>query len=139
MLGVPISSEFDFASKVRNMFFIFLGVAVFLVKGWYSGPLDEIVHAYAGNLSVSFAVYFNFANLEFPQRFKTVLAAAGALAVVDLFEAFDGFGIMLNTYDPIDFLVNSVGISVAFLLDSKMSARRASNVKAQASSPVSLR
>jgi hypothetical protein len=134
MLVVPISSEFDFASKVRNMLFIFLGAAVFLFRGRYSGPLDEIVHAYAGNLSVSFAVYFVFANLEFPQRFKRVLAAANALTVVELFEAFDGFGIMLNTYDPIDFLVNAVGITFALLLDSKMSTRRASNAKAQAPS-----
>ena len=135
MLVVPIGTEFDFASKVRNVLFILLGVAVLLLNRRYSGPFDAIVHAYAGNLSVSFAVYFNFANLEFPQRFKRVLAAACALAVVELFEAFDGFGIMSNTYDPIDFLANAVGIALALLLDSKMSARRAGNAKAQARPP----
>ncbi len=135
MLVVPISSEFDFASKGRNLLFILLGIALLLFKGRYSGPLDEIVHSYAGNLSVSFAVYFNFANLEFPQRFKGVLTAASALAVVELFEAFDGFGIMSNTYDPIDFLVNAVGIAIALLIDTKLRGRRAGNVKTQAPSP----
>ena len=135
MLVVPISSEFDFASKARNLLFVFLGAALFLFKRHYSGPLDEIVHAYVGNLSVSFAVYFLFANLELPQRFKGVLPAVAALAVVELFEAFDGFGIMANTYDPIDFLANAVGIAMALLIDTKLSQRRARNMKAQAPSP----
>ena len=135
MLLVPISSEFDFAAKVRNLLFVFLGAAVLLFKRHYSGPLEEIVHAYAGNLSVSFAVYFLFANLELPQRFKRVLPATAALAVVELFEAFDGFGIMANTYDPIDFLANAVGIAIALLIDTTLAGRRARNMKAQAPSP----
>jgi hypothetical protein len=57
------------------------------------------------------------------------------LAVVESFEAFDGFGIMSNTYDPIDFLVNAVGIAIALLIDTKLRGRRASNVKTQALSP----
>jgi len=135
MLPVPISPPFDSRSKVRNLLFILLSVVLFLFKGRYSGPLDEIVHAYAGNFLISFAVYFNFMNLEYPQRFRRVLAAAGALAVVELFEAFDGFGIMSNTYDPIDFLANAVGIAMAFLIDSKLGGRRGTNVKIPAPSP----
>jgi hypothetical protein len=73
--------------------------------------------------------------LEFPQRLKEVLAAGCALTVVELFEAFDGFGTMSNTYDPIDFLANAVGIALAFLLDIKLRRKRARNVKTQARSP----
>jgi hypothetical protein len=135
MLLVPISSEIDFALKARNVLFVFLGIALLVSKQWYSGPLDEIVHAYLGNLSVSFAVYFLFANLEFPQRVKGVLAATCALTVVELFEAFDGFGIMSNTFDPIDYLANAVGIAMAFLIDMKMRGKWARNVKTQARSP----
>ena len=134
MFQVPIRSEFDFASKGRNFLFVFVGLAVFLLKRRYSGALDEIVHAYAGNLSVSFAVYFLFANLEFPQRIKGVLAAICALLVVELFEAFDGFGVMSNTYDPIDFLANAVGIAMAFLIDTNLRRRRARKVRTQAPS-----
>jgi len=112
--------EFDLAPKVRNVLFVLLGVALLVSKRWYSGPLEEIVHAYLGNLSVSFAIYFLFMNLEFPPRFKGVFAAACALTVVELFEAFDGFGLMSNTFDPIDFLANAVGIAVAFLTDIKL-------------------
>jgi hypothetical protein len=135
MLLVSIGSESDFAAKVRNVMFVLLGVALLVSKRWYSGPLDEIVQAYLGNVSVSFAVYFLFANLEFPQRYKGILAAACAFTVVELFEAFDGFHIMSNTYDPIDFVANAVGIAMAFLIDTRLRGRRASEVKTQAHSP----
>lgn len=135
MLPLPISSGFDFGSKGRNVLFVLLGVAVLLLKPRYSGPLDEIVYAYAGNFSVSFALYFLFTNLEFPQKFKGALAAICALVVAELFEAFDGFGVMSNTYDPIDFLANGVGIAMAFLLDTTLTGRRARRAKNQAPYP----
>ena len=135
VLPVPMSSGFDFASKGRTLLFVFLGIAVLLLKPRYSGPLDEVVHAYAGNLSVSFALYFLFTNLELPQKVKGALAAICALLVVELFEAFDGFGVMSNTYDPIDFLVNGVGIAMAFLLDTTLSGRRARRAKSKAPYP----
>ncbi len=135
MLLLPISSGFDFGSKSRNLLFVFLGVAVLLLKPWYSGPFKEIVHSYAGNFSVSFAVYFIFTNLEFPKKYKGALAATCAFLVVELFEAFDGFGVMSNTYDPIDFLVNGVGIAGAFLLDTSLTERQARRAKSRATYP----
>jgi len=131
MSKLPIASDFDAAAIVRNVFFILLAVAIFLLKRLYAGPFDEIVHAYAGNLSVSFALYFNFANLPFPGRLKTLLPAGIAFAVVELFEAFNGFGVMVNTYDPVDFLVNAVGIALAFWLDTTLAARRNDRFKTQ--------
>ena len=118
------SSEFNFAVKVRRILLVLVGIAFLLLKRHYAGPLDGIVHAYLGNLSVSFSVYFLFANLEFPLRIRGLLAAAITFAVVELFEAFDGFGVMSNTYDPIDFLANGCGIALALWLDTKLTAER---------------
>lgn len=112
------NAEPHLGPKVRNLLFILLGAAFFLLKRRYAGPLDTIVHSYLGNLSISFAVYFVFANLELPQRIRRLVSAAAALVVVELFEALDGFGIMSNTYDPVDFVVNAAGIALALWLDT---------------------
>jgi hypothetical protein len=116
--------EFNFAVKLRRLLWILVGIAVLLLKQHYAGPLDGIVHAYAGNFFVSFAVYFLFANLEFPLINRRILAVALAFAVVQLFEAFDGFGVMSNTYDPIDFLANAGGIALALWVDTKLTTQR---------------
>jgi hypothetical protein len=108
--------------KVRGVGFVFLGIAIFLLKRHYAGPLDDMVRAYAGNLSISFALYFVFINLRLPMRSKRLLAAAITLSVVQLFEIFDGFGIMLNTYDPMDLGVNAAGVALALWLDTVTSA-----------------
>ena len=114
MCAYPLGTRSDIAEKIRSVLFVLLGVVVFLFKRRYVGPLEEIVHAYAGNLSISFALYFLFTNVQVPSRIKRYVAALLALAAVELFEAFNGFGVMTNTYDPIDFLVNAVGIALAF-------------------------
>ena len=130
------NSELQLGPKVRNLIFILVGVAFFLLKRRYEGPLDTIVHSYLGNLSVSFAVYFVFANLELPQKVRRLVPAAAALVVVELFEALDGFGIMANTYDPVDFVVNAAGIALALWLDTVSGAVRADDVRTKPSSGV---
>jgi hypothetical protein len=132
---LPISSGFHFTSKGRNVLFVLLGIAVLVLKPMYSGPYDKIVYAYAGNVSVSFAVYFLFTNLELPQKYKGALAAICAFLVVELFEAFDGFGVMSNTYDPIDYLANGIGITLAFLIDATLTGRQARRAKSRAPYP----
>ncbi len=114
----PITSNSEIAAKTRNVLFVLLGIAVLLFKQQYTGPLHEVVHDYAGNLSVSFALYFVCTNLQFPKRFGKLVAALIAFAAVELFEAFDGFGVTANTYDPIDFLINAIGIALGFWLDT---------------------
>jgi hypothetical protein len=117
MSGSAVGSEPHLGRIVRNLVFILVGMAFFLLKRRYEGPLDTIVHSYLGNLSVSFAVYFVFANLQLPRKVRRLVPAAAALVVVELFEALDGFGLMSNTYDPIDFVVNATGIALALWLD----------------------
>lgn len=120
MLTFPLASDSETAVKIRSTVFALLGVAVLVLKPHYAGPLDEVVHAYAGNLCVSFALYFVFTNLAFPTRIRNLAAALIAFAAVELFEAFDGFGVTSNTYDPIDFLVNTLGIALGYWLDAKL-------------------
>ena len=115
-----LASNPETAAKTRSVLFILLGIAVMLLEQRYAGPLDKVVHSYAGNLSVSFALYFLFTIPRLPTRIRRVVAALIAFAAVELFEAFDGFGVMANTYDPIDFLVNPIGIALGFWLDTKL-------------------
>jgi hypothetical protein len=105
------------SSTGRNVLFVLLGVVGLVLKPHYSGPLADIVHSYLGNLSMSFAVYFLF--LQPAGRFGVgkLPAAVAALAVVESFEAFDGFGVMTNVYDTIDFIANAAGIGLAWAID----------------------
>jgi hypothetical protein len=50
--------------------------------------------------------------------FRKLVAAGFALAVVESFEAFDGFGVMTNTYDPSDYAANALGVALALIVDS---------------------
>jgi len=111
------------------VFFILLGSAVLAFKQQYTGPLRQIVHAYAGNLSVSFAVYFLCVNLPIQTKIKRPYAALLALLSVESFEAFNGFGVMANTYDPIDFIVNAIGVAFASALDTVLSRISATQVR----------
>lgn len=105
------------AEKMRNIVFIMIGVAVLVFKRHYSGPFQPIVYAYAGNVAVSFAVYFNALNAPVKVRYKQLWAAGLALAAVELFEVFDGFGIMSNVYDTFDLVANGVGVILALVVD----------------------
>jgi hypothetical protein len=106
------------ASKARNVFFVLLGVAVLVLKRYYSGPFVEIVHSYGSNVSVSFAVYFVVRLLTFGWRYERLVTASIALLVVELFEATNGFGVMTNVYDPVDYMANAVGVGLALVLDT---------------------
>ncbi len=111
------------AGKLRNVGFVLLGIAVLLLKRHYTGPLADLFHAYAGNLSISFALYFVFINLWHTVRSRRPLTAAITLSAVELFEVFDGFGFMSNTYDPIDLVVNAAGVALALWVDTATSVR----------------
>ncbi len=103
--------------RTRNVLLVLLGVAGLLLKGHISGPCREVVLSYGGNVAASFAVYYVVANLPWPSRFRRVLTAGLALAVVELFEATNGFGVMTNVFDPGDFAANAIGIALALAVD----------------------
>ena len=109
-------------TTARNVFFVLVGATGLVLKRHYSGPHREAVHSYGGNIAVSFAVYY-WANLvvtllPFPPSFRKVLTAGLALAVVELFEALNGFGVMTNVYDQFDFAANAAGIALALAVDT---------------------
>ena len=118
----------DGGTRMRDIVFIMLGVAVLVLKRHYSGPFEAVVYAYAGNVAVSFAVYFNahLGALLVPVKssYKQLLAAGLALAAVELFEVFDGFGIMSNVYDSIDLVANAVGVMLALVVDTALTFPR---------------
>jgi hypothetical protein len=75
-------------------------------------------------------VYYVVALLPLPSRFGKLLTAGLALAVVELFEALNGFGVMTNVYDQVDLAANAVGIALALAVDvviSRISRRARSN------------
>lgn len=119
MRPVPLSL------KLRSVALVLLGVAVLVLKPHYHGPLQDLVWSYLGNVSVSFAVYFlaTLTAYRFPR--PRLVAALGALALVESFELLDGFGVMSNTYDPWDLLANALGVALALAVDSLFGWKRA--------------
>jgi hypothetical protein len=107
----------------RDLLFIASGIAGLLLGSYYAGPGDVLVHSYAGNICVSFAVYFLAKRVTPSLHRPEILAAVLALGVVELFEVTDGFGIMKNTYDPLDLAANAVGVGAALLLDRVLKGR----------------
>lgn len=99
--------------RVRNTVLAVIGVVALLLKASYTGPFEEVVHSYAGNFVVSFALYF--AAVSGTQRFRRPRLAATlmVLLAVTLFEITDGFGFMSNVYDPVDLFANTAGVGFA--------------------------
>ena len=124
MTTKPLNSITDPLTKTRNVVFVLLGTGVFILKRRYTGPLQEVVQSYVGNLSVSFALYYVFVNVPLFSSSKRIFAAILALAAVELFEAFNGFGIMANVYDPIDFAANAMGVALALAVDIVLGLNR---------------
>jgi hypothetical protein len=102
---------------VRNVVMALIGAMVLVILPAYDGPYDELLGSYGGNVAVSFALYFAVLNATDRYRRPRLLAASASLLVVELFEATDGFGVMANTFDPIDFVANAAGVGLALIVD----------------------
>ena len=113
MSSLAISNK----QKVRNVLFVLLGVLILLLKQIYNGPDQEIVQSYSGNLSISFAVYFLISFSSDYWKQNKLITAVISLTIVELFEITNGFGIMTNTYDPIDLFINLIGVILALVVD----------------------
>ncbi len=106
------------SQRALNILFVLAGVAGLVLKGQYSGPAHALVHSYGGNVAASFAVYFLARRATTWSNVSRAVAAGLALVVVQLFEVFDGFGLMTNVYDRVDFVANVAGIAIAVALDT---------------------
>ena len=102
---------------MRNVAMALLGAVVLVLVPAYDGPFAEVLGAYGGNVAVSFALYFAALNASARYRRPRLLAASATLLAVELFEATDGFGVMANTFDPIDFVANAAGVGLAVVVD----------------------
>ena len=103
--------------RFRNLAFVLFGVFVLIFKRYYSGPFGELIFAYGSNISVSFSIYFVFLiGLEVLAQTR-LLAVLGSLVIVELFELTNGFGVLSNTYDPMDYIANALGITLALVAD----------------------
>jgi hypothetical protein len=105
------------AATIRNVAMALLGAAVLVLVPAYGGPFADLIGAYAGNVAVSFALYFAALNASARFRWPRLLAASATLLAVELFEATDGFGVMANTFDLLDFVANAAGVGLAFVVD----------------------
>jgi protein-S-isoprenylcysteine O-methyltransferase Ste14 len=102
---------------VRNVVLALLGAAILVLKPAYDGPGEVAVHSYAGNVAVSFALYFAAINATERLRHPRLVAALAVLVAVEAFEVSDGFGVMANVFDPVDLFANAVGIALAATVD----------------------
>ena len=105
------------ATTIRNVALAVLGAAVLVLKSGYHGPFEDVLNAYAGNVAVSFALYFAAINATSSFGRSRLIAAALTLLAVELFEATNGFGAMENVYDPADFIANAAGVGLAIIVD----------------------
>ena len=103
--------------KIQNVIFILIGVMLMLLKKNYDGPYQEIINSYLGNLSISFSMYFLISLNHTIWKSKKIITFLVSLAIVELFEITDGFGIMSNVYDSYDLIANLIGVSIALALD----------------------
>ena len=102
--------------KVRDLILVLVGVIGLLTKSWFRGAIGDLGHAYLGNVSASFAVYF-LVSLAGASRLNRAAIAGIALATVAAFEMTNGFGVMTNVYDPWDYLADALGVALAYLAD----------------------
>lgn len=102
--------------RIRNVAMVLVGVAALLSKSWFRESIGSLAYAYLGNLSASFAVFFVVALAATPWLHRLWIAAI-TLAIVEAFELTNGFGVMANVYDPLDYLANSLGVALAFCVD----------------------
>jgi hypothetical protein len=104
--------------RVRNIVLAVAGAAVLVLSGSYSGPWEQVVHSYSGNVAVTFALYFAVVSSTHRLgRRSRLVAALATLAVVTAFELTSGFGLTANVYDPLDLLANGAGVGLAVVVD----------------------
>lgn len=97
--------------------FVLLGVAVLVLKQAYHGPHADFVVSYLGNVSVSFAVYFLATVAVARMGGGRLAAVVCSLGAVEAFEVTNGFGVMLNVFDPWDLAANAVGVLLGLGID----------------------
>ena len=115
--GTEPHSDLRRTITIRNVALAVLGASVLVLKSGYHGPFADVLNAYAGNVAVSFALYFAVINATARFRRPRMVATALTFLAVQLFEVTDGFGVMDNVSDPADVVANTFGIGLAVIVD----------------------
>jgi hypothetical protein len=115
--GTEPGSRLRRAITIRNVALAILGAAVLVLKSACRLPFEDALNAYAGNVAVSFALYFAAVNATSAFRRPRLIAAALTLLAVELFEVANGFGVMANVYDPADLIADAAGVGLAVIVD----------------------
>ncbi len=102
---------------VRNVALSVLGAILLVLKPAYTGPFEDALDAYAGNVAVSFALYFAAINATAAYGRPRLAAAVLTLLAVGLFEVTDGFGVLENVYDQADLIADAAGVGLAVVVD----------------------
>jgi hypothetical protein len=111
------------SDRTRNTIFTLLGAAGLVLKRQIASILPDVVLSHGGNVTASFSVYFIARLLVAPVRLNRATSVGVALLVVELFEATNGFGVMENTYDPLDSLALAVDVAA-----SRVARRRSRSI-----------
>lgn len=104
-------------SVTYSVAMVLIGVIGLVSKRRWNGEVGELIWAYGGNISASFSVFFIVGLVPRFRKLGGPAIALIALAVVELFELTNGFGVMSNVYDPMDLLANVVGVGIALGAD----------------------
>jgi len=107
----------NISGRTRNLFYIGIGIGGLLFSRYYSGPMEDFTHSYGANVTFSFFAYFLLKFFRLPLRDSKYMNAAYALLGVSAQEVAQRVGLYPGTYDPLDFLLNAVGIGLALSVD----------------------
>jgi hypothetical protein len=104
-------------SKARNLIFVGIGIIGLLFSRHYSGPFENMISSFGANITFSFGAYF-ILKLSKLRLFNNKFINGGVIFLgVSLQEIAQGLHVCSGTYDPLDFLFNTIGISIAIFID----------------------
>jgi hypothetical protein len=83
----------------------------------YAGPMENLVHGYAHDVTLPFGAYFFSKMIGSPLGENEWVNAAYVFLGCSAFEAAQGLGLYPGTFDPRDFLAYAVGAGLAIAVD----------------------
>jgi hypothetical protein len=104
-------------NKTRDLIAIAIGILLFLICGRYRGPLEVAVHSYGSNLTFSFIAYYLFRLSRIKGTDRKQICALFAALLVTASELAQLIGWYSGIFDPLDFLFNLIGVTLAWAID----------------------
>lgn len=107
------------------MGFNFAIVMIYLtIESGYRGPLQNFVNAYLMDILAPMGFYFMFCTENIKNLFLKSWQIKGIIIILATFfvetAQYYNYQLFGNTFDPLDYLMYVVGVSLAVLLDLKI-------------------